>query len=220
MMKILQPMKLNYQTKVGKLYTSTGEAVLPDEKGIVTVTIEGSTRRFMMDKFIAKLESGTVIKLANVVGKVGNRRGWAEPAPKPKPKEKKVKLPKPAKSQSSKAIVAMDKNGNKQTFSTQRKAAEALGLTTGGICNQIKGVYLQMNGYVFWKEGEPEKEFPKKHGNLRPKPVEFKPLDGAWQEADSVTAAANIIGSSKAAVSKAISRNRPTHGYLVKFKTA
>lgn len=213
-------MKLNYQTREGKLYSSTGEEVLPDEKGIVSVTIEGSTRRFMLDKFIAKLESGTEIKLANVKGKIGNRRGWAEPAPKPLPKEKKVKLPKPAKAQSSKAIVAMDKNGNKQTFPTQRKAAKELGLTTGGICNQIKGVYLQMNGYVFWKEGEPEKEFPKTHGNLRPKPVLFKAIDGDWQEADSVTNAAKKIGISKAAASKAISRQGLTNGYLLKFKTA
>lgn len=213
-------MKLNYQTREGKLYTSTGEAVLPDENGIVTVTIEGSTRRFMLDKFIAKLESGTEIKLANVKGKIGNRRGWAEPAPKPLPKEKKVKLPKPAKAQSSKAIVAMNKNGNKQTFSTQRKAAEELGLTTGGICNQIKGAYRQMNGYVFWKEGEPEKEFPKKYGNNRQKPVLFMPVNGKWQEAGSVTDASKVIGVSVTALSKAISRNRPTHGYLVKFKKA
>lgn len=218
-------MKLNYQTREGKLYSSTGEAVLPDEKGIVTVMIEGSVRRFVLDKFIENLEAGKEIKLRNAAGK---RQGNSTP---------RVKVDRPAKTptkpstcqkkgyskHSSVPCKAMDKEGNVFHFDSGADAAKHTGVSKSSVNKIVAGEFIETKG---WRFARPEADFPEykcrlKTNEHRTKPVLVTTPTGEVKEFKSIVEAHKKLSIARARISHSLNVNhKPIKGYQFKFKTA
>lgn len=67
LLKLTKPMnKLNFYIKDDKVFDTKGNEILPDEKGIVKVDIDGETRRFIRAKLVKWLEDNPDIRQAKI----------------------------------------------------------------------------------------------------------------------------------------------------------
>lgn len=136
-------------THQGNLFTGAGDEILPDEKGIITVKIDGVERRFVKDKFINWLSQNNI----------------ELPAPKKKPerktrerKERPLKYKKSGKKyirtvktpRKGTKIIAI--NNSKDVFGpfiSLSACANELKLNKSHISRTLKGFKTQHKGFKF-----------------------------------------------------------------------
>jgi len=204
-------MKLNYQVKSGRLFSTDGQEITPDEKGRAMLTVNGSERLFDVAKFIAKLGSGTDIVLHNVAGKIGHKKVWDTPKA---PKEKRVKKVKPKQ---CRAVIVTDSDGKETEYETRLIAADALKYSVNSIDKAIRDEYGLLIGLVFRRKGEKPK--PKKPRGRNGPIIAFK--DGFKKEYSSAKAAAAELNIARPTISLALNgKKKHAGGYQFKIKTA
>ncbi len=116
----------------GKVFQQ-GVEVVPDEAGIVIVTIEGKQRRFVKDKMVDWLTKNKNVK-------------------KPKRLKKPVKTYKPKKAEERKQRRAeVDKNGETfGPFISQNLCGRSLGLPKSVVSKALSKKTTTKSGYKFY----------------------------------------------------------------------
>lgn len=145
-----------FQIKDGEIFTSNGDQVVPDASGIITLTINKVSKRFIKEKFITWASTNPdVLKGCMSPKKLRVKKTYVprvkkERIPKPKqvyiPKPKKIKPPKPIpystprKKKIGVPIELFNKGVSIGTFISITEAAKHIGKSTSMLSKIYRGV--------------------------------------------------------------------------------
>lgn len=153
-------MQIDYKVTDGKLFDLAGKEVLPDEKGIIYITIDGHPKRYILEKFLIWITKAKEIQPAEkrtvCRTRVRKLKSLNEKRPSGRPRINPVKITGERNEHKRKPIIAIHPDGKEEEFKSRIDAVRKLNLGRCCIWRVLDHPEHKAKGFRF--KSVPEKQ--------------------------------------------------------------